>query len=61
MKEERTLDDLGLGLFSYFEPDKHSGEELFEMLSSAKRFQDFKKEAPRTAQRHFSGVGFGRS
>ena len=57
-RRKELLDDFGLGLFSYFEPDKHSGEELFEMLSSAKRFQDFKKEAPRTALRHFSGVGF---
>ena len=57
-RRKELLDDFGLGLFSYFEPDKHSGEALFEMLSSAKRFQDFKKEAPRTALRHFSGVGF---
>mgnify|MGYP003306240931 CR=1 FL=1 len=46
-RRKELLDDFGLGLFSYFEPDKHSGEELFEMLSSAKRFQDFKKEVPR--------------
>ena len=57
-RKKELLDDFGLGLFSYFEPDKHSGDELFAMLNSAKRFQGFKKEAPRTAQRHFSGVGF---
>ena len=57
-RKKDLLDDFGLGLFSYFEPDQHSGDELFAMLSSAKRFQDFKKEAPRTSLRHFSGVGF---
>ena len=57
-RKKELLDDFGLGLFSYFEPDKHSGDELFAMLNSAKRFQDFKKEVPRIAQRHFSGVGF---
>ena len=57
-RKKELLDDFGLGLFSYFEPEKHSGDELFAMLNSAKRFQDFKKDAPRTAQRHFSGVGF---
>ena len=57
-RKKDLLDDFGLGLFSYFEPDQHSGDELFAMLNSAKRFQDFKKEAPRTSLRHFSGVGF---
>jgi DNA-binding NtrC family response regulator len=57
-RKKELLDDFGLGLFSYFEPEQHSGDELFAMLNSAKRFQDFKKDAPRTAQRHFSGVGF---
>ena len=57
-RKKDLLDDFGLGLFSYFEPDQHSGVELFAMLSSAKRFLDFKKEAPRTSLRHFSGVGF---
>ena len=57
-RKKELLDDFGLGLFSYFEPEKHSGDELLAMLNSAKRFQDFKKAAPRTAQRHFSGVGF---
>ena len=57
-RKKDLLDDFGLGLFSYFEPDQHSGDELFAMLNSAKRFQDFKKEAPRTSLRHFSGIGF---
>ena len=57
-RKKELLDDFGLGLFSYFEPDQHSGEELLSMLKSAKRFQEFKNEAPRTTLRHFSGVGF---
>ncbi len=57
-RKKELLDDFGLGLFSYFEPNEHSGEELFAMLESAKRFQDFKKDVPRTAVRHFSGIGF---
>ena len=46
MKEKELLDDFGLGLFSYFEPEKHSGDELLAMLNSAKQFQDFKKDVP---------------
>jgi len=57
-RKKELLDDFGLGLFSYFEPNEHSGEELFAMLESAKRFQDFKKDVPRTTVRHFSGIGF---
>ena len=45
-RKKELLDDFGLGLFSYFEPDKHSGDELVAMLNSAKRFHDFKKEVP---------------
>jgi DNA-binding NtrC family response regulator len=57
-RKREVLADFDLGLFSYFEPNENSGEELLAMLDSAKRFQDFKKEVPRTAVRHFSGIGF---
>ena len=57
-RKKDLLNDFGLGLFSYFEPDENSGEEIFSMLRSAKQFKDFKKDVPRTAARHFSGVGF---
>jgi len=57
-RKKDLLNDFGLGLFSYFEPDENSGEEIFSMLRSAKQFKDFKKDVPKTAARHFSGVGF---
>jgi len=57
-RKREVLADFDLGLFSYFEPNEHSGEEILAMLDSAKRFQDFKREVPRTAVRHFSGIGF---
>ncbi len=57
-RKKDLLNDFGLGLFSYFEPDEDSGEEIFSMLSTAKQFKDFKKDVPKTAARHFSGVGF---
>ena len=34
-RKKELLDDFGLGLFSYFEPEKHSGDELLAMLNSA--------------------------
>lgn len=57
-RKKDLLNDFGLGLFSYFEPNEDSGEEIFSMLTTAKQFKDFKKEVPKTAARHFSGVGF---
>ena len=57
-RQKDLLNDFGLGLFSYFEPDESSGEEIYSILSSAKQFKDFKKDVPKTAARHFTGVGF---
>ncbi|RPH03540.1 MAG: sigma-54-dependent Fis family transcriptional regulator [bacterium TMED46] len=57
-RKKDLLNDYDLGLFSYFEPDNSSGEEIFSILSSAKQFKSFKKDVPRTTLRHFSGVGF---
>ena len=57
-RKKEVLNDFTMGLFSYFEPDESTGEELYSILSSAKQFRDFKQDVPRTAARHFSGVGF---
>ena len=57
-RQKTLLSDVGMGLFGYYEPDQYSGEELFELLTSAKKFHDFKKQVPRTALRHFRGRGF---
>ena len=52
------LSDVGMGLFGYFEPDFSTSDELVNLLKSAKTFHDFKKNAPKTSIRHFSGRGF---
>ena len=52
------LSDVGMGLFGYFEPDFSTSDELINLLKSAKIFHDFKKNAPKTSIRHFSGRGF---
>ena len=57
-RQKTLLSDVGMGLFGYYEPAKYSGEELFDLLISAKRFHDFKKQVPRTSLRHFKGRGF---
>ena len=57
-RKKEILNDYNIGLFSYFEPDHITGEELYSILSTAKKFRDFKQDVPRTAARHFSGVGF---
>ena len=45
-------------MFGYFDPDNYKIEELLDLLKHAKNLRDFRKELPRTAVRHFSGVGF---
>ena len=57
-RKKEILNDFSMGLFSYFEPNISTGEELYSILSTAKKFRDFKQDVPRTAARHFSGVGF---
>ena len=57
-RKKDLLGDFELGLFSYFDPNENTGEDLYSMLSSAKQFYDFKKDMPRTTVRHFSGIGF---
>ena len=52
------LKDVGMGLFGYSEPEYSSPDELSNLLLSAKKFHDFKKNAPKTSLRHFSGRGF---
>ena len=52
------LSDVGMGLFGYFEPEFSTSGELVNLLKSAKIFHDFKKNAPKTSIRHFSGRGF---
>ena len=47
-----------MGLFGYFEPEYDQWDDLRLLLGSAKKFHDFKKEAPKTSLRHFTGRGF---
>jgi len=57
-RQNQILDDIGHGLFGWFEPDHINTDELVGLLSSAKKFHNFKKEAPRTAVRSFSSIGY---
>jgi len=57
-RKKTILDDVGMGLFGYFEPEFSKVDHLSDLLKSAKRFHDFKKQAPKTSVRHFSGRGF---
>jgi len=57
-RRKSLLTDVGMGLFGYYEPEYYTGDDLFELLSAAKNFHDFKKQVPRTSLRHFSGRGF---
>ena len=52
------LEDVGMGLFGYFEPEYDQWDDLRLLLGSAKKFHDFKKGAPKTSIRHFTGRGF---
>ena len=57
-RRKTILDDVGMGLFGYFEPEFSNADHLFNLLKLAKRFHEFKKQAPKTSLRHFSGRGF---
>ena len=57
-RRSNLLSDVGMGLFGYYEPEISKLDRLVELLNSAKRFHDFKKQAPKTSLRHFSGRGF---
>jgi len=57
-RRNHILDDFGNGLFGWFEPDHVNTDELISILSSAKTFHNFIKEAPRTAVRSFSSIGY---
>jgi transcriptional regulator with GAF, ATPase, and Fis domain len=57
-RRNHILDDFGHGLFSWFEPDHINTDELISLLSTAKKFHNFIKEAPRTVVRSFSSIGY---
>ena len=57
-RKKQLLQDYKIGLFGYFDPDNYKIEELIDLLKHAKNLRDFRKELPKTAVRHFSGVGF---
>ena len=57
-RKKNLLNDYGLGLFGYFDPNSYNIEELVDLLKHAKEFHRFRKKVPRTAVRHFNGLGF---
>ena len=57
-RQNQILDDFGHGLFGWFEPDHINTDELISLLSTAKKFHNFIKEAPRTVVRSFSSIGY---
>ena len=57
-RKKSLLNDYGLGLFGYFDPNTFDISELVAMLNHAKDFYEFRKKVPRTALRHFNGLGF---
>ena len=58
--ERRTqiLDEFEHGLFSWFEPEHIDTDGLIGLLTSAQKFHNFIKDAPRTAVRSFSSIGY---
>jgi len=58
--ERRTqiLDEFEHGLFSWFEPEHIDTDGLIGLLTSAQKFHNFIKNAPRTAVRSFSSIGY---
>ena len=52
------LNNFGVGLFGFIQPESFSAEEVIKLLNSAKQFHDFLKEVPKISKRHFSSIGF---
>ena len=57
-RKKNLLNDLGLGLFGYFDPTSYNIEELVDLLKHAKSFNISGKKFLVQAVRHFNGLGF---
>ena len=54
----QILEDVGIGIFGWYEPDNSSEEYYIDLIRSAKRYYDFLKEVPKISKRHFKSNGY---
>ena len=54
----QILEDVGIGIFGWYEPDNSPIEYYTELIQSAKRFYDFLTEVPKISKRYFKSNGY---
>ena len=54
----QILEDVGIGIFGWYEPDNSSKEYYIDLIRSAKRYYDFLKEVPKISKRYFKSNGY---
>ena len=57
-RRSQILDNFGKSVFSWFEPDLITQEDLLTIIQSAKRFHDFIDKIPKHLHRDFTSVGY---
>ena len=58
-RREQFLNEFGHGFFGWFNPDKHSAEELIALLNDAKRYHTFFSTLSRRDKKDFNAIGYG--
>ena len=54
----QILEDVGIGIFGWYEPDNSSEEYYTDLIQSAKHYYNFIKEVPKISKRYFKSNGY---
>ena len=54
----QILDEVGIGIFGWYEPDNSSIEFFIDLIKSSKKYHDFLKEVPKISKRFFKANGY---
>tara|TARA_B100001250_G_scaffold410129_1_gene435940 strand:- start:1233 stop:2678 length:1446 start_codon:yes stop_codon:yes gene_type:complete len=54
----QILDEIGLGIFGWYEPENSSIEYFISLIKSSKEYHDFLKEVPKISKRFFKANGY---
>jgi len=54
----QILDEVGIGIFGWYEPENSSLEYFIDLIKSSKKYHDFLKEVPKISKRFFKSNGY---
>ena len=58
-RKNKFLNNFGHGIFGWFEPKKHSAEELITLLNIAREYHKFFKALSKRDKMDFTAIGYG--